>query len=320
MTVSRVPAILVLATTLCLAVGPVSAAQWYEANEFGVTSDEIAESAIGEYEYVVHVERSASLEVHTLFHDARAVERSELEYDGGTLRSRRRYVDDALVSTEHYRYWADGSLRVVRRIASGGASVEYRYREGRLEEEWVFSESSSVHTRYDEAGRLVERTTREDDGVVERETRSYWGEAPDAPLSEVVVFADGERTVNRYDESGRLLGSSVARDGEVSSDRIRVYEEGRLVEEREQREGVTLVWRYEYEGDELVTERSYEDGVLVKLIDYAREEFTRVESVYRDGDEALRVYYDGRDRVREEVVRDGEIIRTRTFGPPGGGS
>ena len=307
------------AVSLAAAGAPAAAAQWYVSNEFGIVRDPIDEEAADEHEYVVHVERSPSLETRTLYRDSEAVGRTELEYVDGRLLVRRRYLDEELEATEYFRYWADGTLRVVRHIAERGATVEYRYRNGRLDEEWLLAGATAERTRYDAAGRIVARTRWEDDELVEREEREYWGGDADDPLRRVVVVADGTETVSRYDESGRLLGSSVAADGEIASDRTRVFEGGLLVEEREQSGGVTKVWRYAYDGDELVEERFFEDGELVKVTDYRVEGFTRLETLHRDGDPALRVYYDGRERAREEVVRGGEVVRTRTFAAPAGG-
>lgn len=315
----RLVAATLFAVSVAAAGAPAVAAQWYVSNQFGIVRDPIDEEVAGEYEYVVHVERSRSIEIRTLYENAEAVERTELEYAEGRLLARRRYRGGELRTTEYFRYWADGTLRVVRRISERGATVEYRYRGGRLDEEWLVAGATTERTRYDAAGRIASRSRWEEDELVEREEREYWGEGSDDPLRRVVVVADGSETVSRYDESGRLLGSSVARDGEVASDRTRVFEDGLLVEEREHSGGVTKVWRYSYDGDELVEERFFEDDELVKITDYRVEGFSRLETLYRDGEQALRVYYDGRERAREEVVRDGEVIRTRSFGTPTAG-
>jgi antitoxin component YwqK of YwqJK toxin-antitoxin module len=295
-----------------------ASSQWYLSNEFGVVREEIDEEKVDELEYVVRVERSAALEVQTLYHESKPVERTELEYAEGRLRSRRSYRDGELVATDYFRYWADGTLRLVRRIAERGGTIEYRYRDGRLDEEWLIRSTETEQTVYDAVGRIAERVRREDGELVERETREYWGDSPEDALRRVVVFAGGTETVSRYDESGRLLGSSVARDGEVAADRTRVYEDGLLVEEREQTEGVVKVWRYEYEDDQLVTERYLEDGELVKRTEYRVDGYTRLETLYRGGEEALRVYYRDRERAVEEVVRAGEVVRTRSFAATGG--
>lgn len=297
---------------------PLSAwTEWYESDESGVTRAPVSEGDLARHDYVLHVERTAGLEVRTLYHLDVPVRRTELEFEGGRLVSRRMYRNDELEATEHLRYWADGSLRLIRRIGDRGTSVEYRYRDGRLTEEWVDAGSSREHLLYDPVGRLEERTRWAGEEIVERETREYWGDgAEDRMRRRVVVSPDGETTY-RYDEAGRLLGSSVSRDGALDLQRSRRYEDGLLIEQREEREGVERVVRYEYDDDGILRqERISENGRLIRIVDHlaADRDYTRVERLYRDGAETLRVYFRGEERLLEEMMRDGEVVRTRRFG------
>lgn len=294
-----------------------AAAQWYESDESGVTRAPVQEGDRAHHDYVLHVERTTGLEVQTLYHLDDPVRRTELEYDGERLVSRRTYRNDELEATEHLRYWADGSLRLIRRIGDRGTSVEYRYHDGRLTEEWIDSGSSREQLVYDVAGRLEERTRWAGEEIVERETREYWGDGADDRIRRMVVASRDRDTTYRYDESGRLLGSSVSLDGALDLERSRRYEDGLLVEEREERGGVERVWRYEYDDDGILRqERISENDRLVRVVDHlvAEQEYTRVERLYRDGAEILRAYYRGEDRLLEEVMRDGEVVRTRQFG------
>ncbi|MFW6293231.1 MAG: hypothetical protein ACOC7V_13030 [Spirochaetota bacterium] len=309
----------VLAATVFVAASPVAAAsEWHASDRFGVVRDPIAEDELDDYEYAVFVERSGTTETQTLHFAGEPIRRSVIEYAGwGDVEPRpaRRIVteDGELVATEHFRYWADGSLRSVRTVGARGATVEYRYLLGRLHEEWVQSSDAVDRTTYDRLGRILGRTRWEADEIVERETRTYWGESAADTVKEIAVVVDGVETLRRYDEAGRLLGTSTARAGAVESDRTRVFEGDLLVEEREQSDGVERVWRYEYEDDMLAVERYFEDDDLVKLTDYSHEDYTRIETLYRGGEPALRVYFRGQSRVIEEVIRDGEIVRTRDF-------
>ncbi len=294
-----------------------ASAEWYESDESGVTRSPVEEGDRAHHDYLLHVERSAGLEVQTLYHHDDPVRRTELEYDGERLVSRRIYRNDRLEATEHLRYWADGSLRLIRRIGDRGTSVEYRYHDGRLMEEWIDAGSSREHLAYDEVGRLEERTHWDGEDILERETREYWGDLADDRMRRMVVASRDGETTYRYDESGRLLGSSVSLDGALDLERSRRYEDGLLVEEREERDGVARVRRYEYDDDGILRqEQISEDGRLLRVVDHlaVEREYTRVETLYRDGAEILRVYYHGEDRLLEEVIRDGGVVRTRRFG------
>jgi YD repeat-containing protein len=295
-------------------------AEWFVSDRFGVVRGPLAEHETGDHEYTAFVERTGATEIQTLYHNGQSVRRSMLEYAttaGGETRlvTRTLEVDGELVATEHFHYWADGTLRSVRWVGERGSAVEYRYLDGRLRQEWVASPDGLERTRYDEAGRIVERTRWIDERVVSRETREYWNEEPDGAVRRIIVVADGTERVSRYDESGRLLGTSTARDGTTESDRVRVFEGGLLVEEREVAGDFVRVWRYEYEGETVVRERYSEDGTIVRLTEYTDPEYARVETLYRDGLVVLRVYYREQERVMEEVIRDGEVIRTREFRP-----
>lgn len=304
---------------LGLSVLPVQVltAQWYESDESGADRRRIAESERGSYEHVLHVERSAAVETRTLYGDGEPIERVELEYDGDRLLTRRVNRAGRGDVTEHYRYWADGSLRLVLSVSERGSQVDYRYRDGRLYEEWSYGPDVRERIRYDEVGRILDRTKWAVDDVVERETREYRGPSAGDGLSRVVLVSQGRETVSRYDEEGRLLGATVLRDGGTESERQLVYEDGLLVEEREQRGAILRVVRFEYEDRLLVRERHFENEALLRVVEYTEGDYTRVDTLYRGDEPTLRVVYHGEDRLREEVLRDGVVIRTRVYGTPG---
>ena len=311
------------ATTACIVamlafLAVTAGAQWHVSDEHGSIREAIPETDRDRYEYVVRVERSGSVTTQTWYARDGSVERTELEYDGDRLAARRIYRDGELATTEHYRYWADGSLRLVQRVGERDSTVEYRYRDGRLDEEWILTATGRERIRYDDAGRIVARTRWSGDTLVERESREYWGPSAHDAVRRVVVSEEDRETVSRYDEAGRLLGTSVMRGGALEADRVRVLQDGRVVEEREERGGVVRVWRYEYEDGVLRRERHLENGALVRTVTHTTGEFTRVESLYRDGEETLRIAYRGEERVREDIIRDGEVVRTRTFRTAGG--
>ena len=335
---ARTIAALALVLVALAIPAPAAFGQWYTSDRFGVVRDPIPAEQRSEHEYTVSIERAPSLEVQTLHRDGAPIGRTELEYASDVLIQLRRYDAGTLAATEHYRYWANGSLRSVRRVSVNGATVEYRYRDGRLTDEWVVTPAGRERIRYDDVGRVADRTRWEADEVVEQERREYWGPTAADALRRIVITADGTETVTRYDEAGRALGSQVSRGGEVESDRERVFRDGLLVEERETVDGVVRVWRYEYvstaadadttAADGTATDdttppepplariRYFENDELVKLTDYTIPDYSRLETLYRGGEAVLRVYYESERRVLEEVIRDGEVIRTRDFRPP----
>ncbi len=301
---------------LLLMIGGLPAvAQWYESDRFGIAGERIDEDAPESYEYSLFVERSVDSEERSLFQRGVLQEIALLQFVNDRLQSVERRVGDEIVETETYRYWRDGSLRSVVQETDVGRRIEYRYRDGSLYQEWANAPGSSERIDYDSVGRSILRVLWLDNVEAERETREYWGPGSGDPLRTVTLVADGTETVRSYDEMGRLLGSSTTAAGEVQSRIIRVFENGLLVEERDEQSDPQRLWRYTYEGDLLVGEHYFEDEEIVRSTRYDSDEADRVESIYTNGEAGLRVYYVNERRIREELLRNGEVIRTRRFEP-----
>ena len=237
----------------------------------------------------------------------------------GLLESQTRYAEGVPVLTSRYRYWSDGSLRTVVRDEADAVN-EFRYQGGRLVEEWTVRGSERERSRYDVVGRLVERRVWDQDRLVSLEERFYWTEEPAGVLREVTTVVDGRTETRTYSPAGVLVGSQVTREGVLEADRRRIVVEGRLVAEVEVRSGVEYRVEYEYDGERLALEVSYTDSEKTREVRHLADADgpDRVETLYRDGAAVLRVYSAGGRRLREEVIRDGDVIQTRTFRTEGG--
>ena len=189
--------VFVLVATIIAATSTVVvAAEWHASDRFGVVREPIAEDEVDDYEYAVLVDRSGAGETQTLHFEGEPIRRTVLEYAAWNdvePRLTRRVVteDGEAVATEHFRYWADGSLRSVRTVGARGTTVEYRYLLGRLHEEWVQTSDTVDRTTYDRLGRILGRTRWEAGEIVERETRTYWGESAEDTIREISVVVDG---------------------------------------------------------------------------------------------------------------------------------
>lgn len=258
-------------------------------------------------------------------------------YAGGELQERREYayrgldanlrtVYDAtgsLLFREEFNYWRDGTLRSVIRSDANDTRTEYRYRNGQLEEEWISRGLQHERFKFDSAGRMVQRQLESMGELVEQETRRYWGADSGAIIREVVVAAGNETRTRRHDESGRLVEETEEIGGVTVMRRVRTYDDGRLRSKVEYSSGEVLQWSYEYsENQDLLLTRYLENDALVKTTLHITGEpgITEIEDLYRDGGLAIRVRYNGQQRVSEEVFRDGEIIRTRLFDEPDTGA
>lgn len=120
------------------------------------------------------------------------------------------------------------------------------------------------------------------------------------------------RVVTRYDESGDPAEEEAWEAGRLVSTTYRSYgEEGELLGIRVTgRQAREIRYEYDEEGT-LVSERELREGVVHRSVEYGEDE--RVETRYRRGEAFLRVYYRGDERVREELLREGEVIDVRRF-------
>ncbi|MEE8440506.1 MAG: hypothetical protein V3S41_02200, partial [Spirochaetia bacterium] len=268
------------------------------------------------------VRRDDGILLHeTRYSGGALIERGEYHYEGSRLTSRDVFGPaDVLLYRESYSYWRDGTLRSMVKEEQSEIQTEYRYKDGRLEEEWVSRPGESERFEFDAAGRLVIREVFAEDELTEQEVRLYWS-ADSGSLLRQVVMSAGEKTVRRgYDERGRLTSERVEDSGNLVSELTRTFSEEFLVLEVESDSQGERLWEYLYAEDGERERVNYrENGQLVEVrhlvlgADDAPAD--RMTELFNRGEPVLRIYYEGRLRLREEVIRNGEVIRTREFVP-----
>jgi len=252
-------------------------------------------------------------------------ERWEYHYEESLLTSRDVFGPaDELLYRESYSYWRDGTLRSMVKEEQSEIRTEYRYRDGRLEEEWVSRPGESERFEFDTAGRLVIRELFAGDELTEQEVRLYWG-ADSGSLLKQVVVSSGEKIIRRgYDERGRLTSERVEESGNLVSELTRFFGEEFLVLEVETDSQGERRWEYQYtEEGERERVAYQENGQLVEVRHLVLGPgdvpddlpADRMTELFNRGVPVLRIYYEGRQRLREEVIRNGVVIRTREFAP-----
>ena len=257
--------------------------------------------------------------------DGALTEEREYQYESDQLVSRLvRDEADQLLYRETYFYWRDGTLRSIVKDEASAVRTEYRYTDGRLREEWISRPGGSERFRFDAAGRLVTRERFVNGELVEQEVRQYWGATSEAVIRDVVIVAGGETLRRGYDERGRLVSERDEIDGAVVRELTRLFDGDLLAAEIEEERNATRRWDYRYADDGEQTGVTYrENGQLVEVsylvLGPEDAPADRMTELYRRGEPILRVYYAGRERIREEVIRDGEVIQRREFPGPAGG-
>jgi hypothetical protein len=261
-----------------------------------------------------------------LFEAGRPSSRSVFEYASGRLvRARVFAADGSLSSTVEYRTapsgrlrevrWtaADGSLRTVSQAAGGTGSVaggaavsEERSREG---DGWTT-------TRYDETGRAAVREQGGPGGLVSRQRLLYAGGSL-TPVSSTTEWPAEKKVVETsYDAAGGEIAETATVAGVVTERVAWTRDEaGRVLVMRRTGAGGTEEVHNTWTADgTLEREEHFVRGARVKnVIHSAADE--RVEELFDDGELFLRVTYRGEERIREEVILDGTVVRVRTFTP-----
>ncbi|WP_455381105.1 hypothetical protein [Salinispira pacifica] len=241
-----------------------------------------------------------------------------------------------------------GSLSEVRRVYADGTRQisRFDYSGTRLAEQWVGTETDGVLTRYNARGLRTERETVRDGKTVTHEAFVY-GPPAVAPTTEaggtgssggnaavggntatgnngtaggpallsstVEDLADGAVTQRTY-RDGRIVKSVVSRGGATVSTTSFRYQGDRVEQKVVQQQDQTERWDYVYaqDSDKLVRESYYLNGTLLEVIHYGGDG-NSVRERYRNGAVVLRTYYHGEQRVKEELIRDGRVIRTLEF-------
>ncbi len=206
-----------------------------------------------------------------------------------------------------------GALREVRRLYADGTERISRYDYGgsRLIEEWQGSTKSGSLTRYDAAGRRSMRERWNDGTLLSREVFRY-GKNDELVSSKIEDFSAKTVTELEY-VAGNVTSESISRNGAVISRTQSKFVDGRLESRRVSQDGAVEEWKYTYgESGKKLTESYYLDGQIVEIIHHTKDGNSYHER-YRDGRLVLRTYYEGERRVKEELIRDGQVVRSLAF-------
>jgi hypothetical protein len=207
--------------------------------------------------------------------------------------------------SERYRYDREGTLRSVRRCEATGC-VDIRY--AGTAREMIAGPDWSLRMEFDRQWQPTSIVRTYADGRREEETRRY----QDGGLVESTVRTEGMTTRREY-RQGRMVLMEQVEAGYVARRETREYdEEGRLERKVIESRRTTREERYGYGQDGTVTVTVFEDDRIVRS-EARQEDGVTVMTEYYQGEPAIRVYSQNGIRYREEVLVDGEVVRTREY-------
>jgi hypothetical protein len=257
--------------------------------------------------------------------------REEATFDGDKLTERKRYAySDGRLSTidygtaekadyrDEYRYGTDGGLREVARTYADGVVKRslYAAATGLILEEYHSGYGNDILVRYDESGRPAAQREWKGPDLKRTTVFSYYPNDSRVLSQKVHLEAEGRDEVTRFNKDGDAETDEVF-SGSARTETVRYSyaSAGKPAKKTiENRDGVfTTSYTYDAEGGpdtEFVTSARGEP--VQKIVHTGESE--RYEEFYRDGAVFVRVFYKDNRAVKEEVVRNGSVIRTRDLG------
>ena len=240
--------------------------------------------------------------------------------------------DGAVLFRATYELAATGQLRDFIRIAPGEdrSGVRFVFAGGTLVEEVVTSGSIRLVSRYLAGERYEVEEWRDDTLHSVRELER----SPDGVLvaETMIEPALDRRTTTRFDSAGRVL-ESVATERGRQVELVRHHRDaaGRIVTTWRETEAGEERLEYEYveaarpasasgdhPDDRLLVVRHEQNDDVVSVTTYEwpggdDEPPTSQVDYYRDAVPYLRVHFRDDVRIREQVLRDGAVVRERVF-------
>lgn len=251
--------------------------------------------------------------------------RAVLIYRGGMLRRIDRYDGaGALTATEEYDLTSGGRLRRFSHTPAdppvsdgqagagnaGATSVDFLFFRGELIEERRRAGDAEVIVRFRGGEPLATERWQGEQLISEGNAGARIDHAA-ATRTETTLDAAGRvESEHVYDVAAGVDGARL-----VEERRYRYRADGSVQSLQVVGESGSIAVDYEFGDDgRLVRERVRRRGRLVRVTSYPSPE-ERVVEVHAEGDTVLRVTWRGDEPIREELLRGGEVVRTRELAP-----
>ena len=252
------------------------------------------------------------------FENGSLVRRTDFSYAlPGQIRATTYDGEGNLLYTDRSLLFPDRSLREVRREYSGGGGsrLSLSMTGGGLVEEEIAGDGRTLFKHYDSRGRLAAQEWWVDAGLQEREILRYRDEGKFPATTVTEDFVAGRITKRAFDVDGRLEAVEIEEDGRIVEELH--YErdaEGRAVSTTRRGPQGLEQWRNVYgEDGELIREEYRRRGALERVTLHEGEGRI-VEELYRGGGELfMRVTYVDKEKIREEFLSNGVVVRTREY-------
>ncbi|MBN1698280.1 MAG: hypothetical protein JW881_12270 [Spirochaetales bacterium] len=253
-----------------------------------------------------------------VFSDASMVQKTRYFYSEGQTMNRSETYDPegGLLYHEEYEYSEKGKLRNVRRTRKDGNTdvSSYIYGEGRLVSE-VFESGNEIKIVWFNSSGMINRSeVWRDDKLIRKKILTYSGTEGILTETQEEDLLEGLSYTIFFNKEGKMRKQVVKKKDKVVEELIYSYDNEGRQSKTERKSGNGLEeWIFSYNTkNELVREEYYRKGVIEKQTIYS-DEVSYVEELFRKGELAIRIHYDDGEKVKEEFIDGGKVIRERTF-------
>ncbi|GEM_PF-1565220 len=208
----------------------------------------------------------------------------------------------------------NGSLRYVVRKDEREVKASSMYVQSTdgITDDVQYYQGTKVVSHYDRTGRLLRKDRFKGGKIVESNTYVYNAETGRISSEKILHYDEGTTEEKEFNKDGQLI-SRVVLQKEIEIIRESITWENGLMAGKvvHSKENGIEEYKYFYDSKgKLERENYYHRGKLEKSTRYTGEN-ERVESLYRKGEIFMKVYYRGEERVKEEVISGGKVIRER---------
>ncbi|NOY10026.1 MAG: hypothetical protein GXP33_14435 [Spirochaetes bacterium] len=220
-----------------------------------------------------------------------------------------------LLYTDFYTLNSMGMLiKLVRKwsAAEPSETVLIAGREGITAELTGYSDTVKI-VRYNRAGGEIETEQWKGNTLISRKTIYRNSKTGKRESSVEEDYVNNTVSSEEYDDQGNPVSKEVkSGDKIVSEETYSLDNKGRIVKKiRKSKEHGMEEWDYRYDSEGNVTEEKYfVRGVIGKITAYPDKEH-KVEKLYRNGEEFIRLYYKGGKKFKEEIISGDKVIKTR---------
>ncbi len=220
-----------------------------------------------------------------------------------------------LLYTDLYTLDSRGMLiKLLRKRSAAGSSetVLIADRKGITAELTGYSDTVNI-VRYNPEGRVIETEEWKGSTLTGRRIIHRNSKTGKRESSVEEDYVNNTVSSEVYDNQGNPVSKVVKKsDKIISEERYSLDNKGRIVKKvKKSKEHGMEEWEYRYNSEDNITEEKYfVRGVIEKIITYPDKDH-KVEKLYRNGEEFIRLYYKGGEKFKEEIISGGRVVKTR---------